>query len=299
MKIISFDGGGIRGILTIQILKRIIQKYPDFLKTIDLFAGTSTGGLIALTLAGGKDIGSIFDLYHDTGKYIFDPRRFGWEGILTCRYNNEKYKTLLEVIFGRHATLGDLKKKVLIPTFDLDGSTSRDETKKRWKAKFFNNISPTDPDCLELVINIALYTSAAPTYFPSVDGFVDGGVVCNNPSACTVHQLISDRPSCHYKLEDIKLLSIGTGGKLDYLRILNRNWGAIKWSGYLLDILFDGLTDVADFQCQSMLDDRYHRIEPLCKNFPAMDDWKKADEFVRIANEVDLTKTFDWIEKTW
>ncbi|MCX6016221.1 MAG: patatin-like phospholipase family protein, partial [Chloroflexales bacterium] len=58
-RILSFDGGGILGVLTLVIIERIMQDFPDFLAHVDLFAGTSTGGIIALALAKGmhpKDI---------------------------------------------------------------------------------------------------------------------------------------------------------------------------------------------------------------------------------------------------
>jgi patatin-like phospholipase/acyl hydrolase len=52
-KILSLDGGGVRGILTAVILQRLLEVFPDLIKDVDLIAGTSTGGLLALILAGG------------------------------------------------------------------------------------------------------------------------------------------------------------------------------------------------------------------------------------------------------
>ena len=55
-RILSFDGGGIRGIVTLAILKRLETAFPNLIANTDLFAGTSTGGIIALALAAGKSV---------------------------------------------------------------------------------------------------------------------------------------------------------------------------------------------------------------------------------------------------
>ena len=77
--------------------------------------------------------------------------------------------------------LGDLGKNVLVPAFDLDNE-SKDKTRRCWKPKFFHNFKGRDSDRDVSAYKVALYTSAAPTYFPSVDGYIDGGVVCLHPA---------------------------------------------------------------------------------------------------------------------
>ncbi|WP_294362501.1 patatin-like phospholipase family protein [uncultured Clostridium sp.] len=62
-KILSFDGGGIKGALSIEILSRIIDNYPNFLNEVDLFTGTSTGAIIAALLAKGVPIDDLKKLY--------------------------------------------------------------------------------------------------------------------------------------------------------------------------------------------------------------------------------------------
>jgi patatin-like phospholipase/acyl hydrolase len=297
MKVLSFDGGGTKGIFALQILKRILQQVPDFLDKADMLAGTSTGGLIALSLANGQPIDKIFNLYLNGGD-IFIKNAFSCNGVFKCKYDNSGLKKQLEILFGQ-TTLGQLKKKVIIPTFDCDGTTARTGTVRRWHAKFYCNINPTDDNCKEYCLNVGLYTSAAPTYFPMINGSADGGLVANNPSSAAVHQLISNRPACAYNLKDIYLMALGTSTKINYLTVQNKNWGGIQWMRYLLDILFDGMVDVADFQCQSMLWDRYHRVNKFAKEIPEMDDWKLAREFINLANTVDLNPTFNWISKNW
>ncbi len=69
--ILSMDGGGIRGLITAILLERLEQARPGFLAMIDLFAGTSTGGLLALGLASGKTPTQARELYEVYGKAVF------------------------------------------------------------------------------------------------------------------------------------------------------------------------------------------------------------------------------------
>src|SRR5213079_261368 len=75
-RILSFDGGGIRGLVTLAILKRLEAQIPNLIKRADLLAGTSTGGIIALGLAAGKSVDELISLYQDNGGKIFDDSWF-------------------------------------------------------------------------------------------------------------------------------------------------------------------------------------------------------------------------------
>src|ERR1041385_6823141 len=75
-RILSFDGGGIRGLVTLAILKRLEGQVPTIIKNADLLAGTSTGGIIALGLAAGKSVDEMISLYQDNGKEIISSTDF-------------------------------------------------------------------------------------------------------------------------------------------------------------------------------------------------------------------------------
>src|SRR5262245_29493544 len=118
-RILSFDGGGIRGLLTLAMLKKIQTAVPTLVSQADLFAGTSTGGIIALGLAAGKTVDELIRLYLDNGKKIFDD---SWLDDLVdlgkiagADYDQDNLKKILQKIFGP-ITLEDLPKKVLIPS---------------------------------------------------------------------------------------------------------------------------------------------------------------------------------------
>jgi patatin-like phospholipase/acyl hydrolase len=189
-RILSFDGGGIRGIVSLILLKRLMADAPDLVAKADLIAGTSTGGIIALGLAAGKSVDELIALYRDNGKVIFDDS--WWDNLVDlgqiagADYDSKNLAKLLKRQFGA-TKLKQLGKRVLVPTFDLDNEHA-DPKKRTWKPLFFHNFPGDDSDGEQLVVDVALSTSAAPTYFPSHQGNVDGGVLANNPSMAALTQ---------------------------------------------------------------------------------------------------------------
>ena len=186
-RVLSIDGGGIRGLVTTVIMQRLAAEagLGSFLDKVDLIAGTSTGGLVALGIARGLDLDEIRGLYEFDGPKIFDD---SWlDDLLDLgKLRGADYKTapmrrVFKRVLGETTTLGQLEKQVLITAFDLDNEHS-DENKRMWKPKLFHNFPGPKNDRKELAYKVGLYTAAAPTYFPSVDGYIDGGVYANNPT---------------------------------------------------------------------------------------------------------------------
>ena len=178
-RILSFDGGGIRGLVTLAILKRLEAQIPNLIQRANLLAGTSTGGIIALGLAAGKSVDELISLYRDNGERIFDDSWFDdlrdIGGLIGADYDQKNLEQILKGIF-KGLRLKDLGKRVLIPSFNLDNG-DRDERKRTWNPKFFHNFPGEDSDGDESVVEVALDTSAAPTYFPTHGTYIDGGVV--------------------------------------------------------------------------------------------------------------------------
>ena len=289
-------GGGIGGILTVRVLQRLLELNPNYIKNTDFFAGTSTGGLIALCLAMGKGLDEIYDLYDKNGPIIFDPTTLGARGIICSRYDNTKYKALLDKVFGK-TKIGDLGKFVLIPTFDCYG----DGNPRRWKAKFFTNWNSNDPDNNEYLVDVAIRTSAAPTYFPSYGTYIDGGVVVNNPSMCAISQVLSnitDDDERTDTLNKIRLLSIGTGAMANHIDDVNTNHG-IRWLPDLISILLDGIVDVPDYQTKTLLGGRYLRINPIVEKLPDIDDWRNRQDYVKVADDIDMIPNVKWLNNNW
>ncbi len=309
-RILAIDGGGIRGIVTTVMMQRLAATpgLEGFLDKVDLIAGTSTGGLLALGIAHGLSLDDIHDLYVNDGPEIFDD---SWiDDVLDlgklrgADYKTAPMKRVFKRVLGENTTLGQLDRHVLITAFDLDNEDP-DENKRTWKPKIFHNFkskSGNKDDRRELAYKVGLYTAAAPTYFPSVDGYIDGGVFANNPSMCALAQTQDDRyVGLPKDMNEVVLLSLGTGTSLFHIKRKTLDWGYAQWIKPLISLILDGISGIADYQCKQMLRDRYHRLAPV---FPPkvsipMDAVKKIPDMIAFAEGLRLKETSDWITTNW
>lgn len=296
-RILSLDGGGIRGTLTIRLIERLSEKYPAFLDNVDLIAGTSTGGILALVLAAGLTPKHVREMYQDLGTRVFydGPIDLAVEKVVKADYSSDTLCSIIKQVLG-DITLGELKKKVLISSFDLDNETIKPGSPRTWKAKFFHNFDPADPDYKEKVVDVAARTSAAPTYFPIYQGYIDGGVVANNPTMCAVAQALEPK-SGRQKLTDLSVLSIGTGTNPNYLTEKNGSWGLIKWAPHLIGLMMDGAVGLADYQCRQLLGKRYLRINPIMHRPVSLDDVKQTPFLIELADLEPLDASVRWLKR--
>ncbi|MEE4272711.1 MAG: patatin-like phospholipase family protein [Thermoanaerobaculales bacterium] len=309
-RILTLDGGGIRGIVTVVLLKRLSEEpgLEGWLDSVDLIAGTSTGGLIALGLGRGLGLDAIEDLYVQKGKVIFDD---SWIDdvmdlgkLIGADYKINGLRRVVKDVLGKDTTLGDLTTNVLITTFDLDNiddPSRAGETPRSWKPKLFHNFPGENSDRDVPAWKVGVYTAAAPTYFPSFEGYVDGGVYATNPSMCAMAQALDIRYGPPAALGDISLLSLGTGTSLAYIPGKNLDWGYAQWAKPLVNLMMDGIAGIADFQCNQLLSNRYKRLAPV---FPedttyAMDDVKRIQDMIDFAKHVDIRETADWLRNEW
>lgn len=300
-RILSLDGGGIRGLLSAMLLERIENGHPGFLAQIDLIAGTSTGGLLALGLAAGKSPHEARKLYEAYGSKVFADNL--WDEIrdlgtlIGADYSLQPLREALQELFSTKR-LSELNKRVLISAFDLDNNAYGQGNVRSWKAKFFHNFPGDESDGERLAVDVGLYTSAAPTYFPVVDGFIDGGVVAGNPSMCAVAQALHAHTGGQ-KLEDIVLISIGTGHNPRYLETQDGDWGLVQWAPHMINLMFEGSSGLADYQCRQLLGERYFRLNPVLPIPISMDRVDQMPALRRIAAQQSLIETMDWISQNF
>jgi patatin-like phospholipase/acyl hydrolase len=304
MRILAIDGGGIRGVYTAVLIDRLRQEQPSLLEDCGLFAGTSTGGILALGLASGRSPAEMAQLYQTNGSKIFDD---SWlddlkdlGGLSGAEYDNVELRKILTSEFGTSTLKSLSPKRVLVSAFDLDNNET-DPKKRHWKAKFFHNFPGSDTDGSEKVVDVAMYTSAAPTFFPSYEGYIDGGVVANNPSMAALAQVLDRRIGKPAQLEDVSLLSLGTGSSLKYISGQRNDWGYAQWVKPLIELILDGSVGVADYECRQILGDRYHRLAPVFDPGTAikMDDYERIPELIELARQVDLSDTVKWLKAEW
>lgn len=270
--ILSLDGGGIRGALTLGYLKKIetiLQEKngKDYLLSdhFDLIGGTSTGSIIAAGLATGLTVDKLVELYMDLGGKIFGKKRNWWNPLETWKFLKSEYDYIileksLKDAFG-DITLGSDRIKT-----GLCIVAKRADTNSVWplinhpKGKFYDTIIGKNK-------NIPLWqavraSSAAPTYFaPQMidvgDGqnaaFVDGGVsMANNPALTLLMVATLKGFPFHWEMGEDKLtiVSVGTG-----YSVFKKQTGEIKeaWMKTWAQNVPDMLMQDASWQNQILL----------------------------------------------
>lgn len=299
--ILTLDGGGIRGVLTASLLERLDVEVPGFLAQVDLVAGTSTGGILSLALAASRTPTEARELYEHLGGAVFKDSI--WDNIKDlgqiagAQYSNVPLKNELTKQFGS-MKLGDLAKKVLISSFELDNHETTPGKMRMWKPKFFHNYPGPDSDADQSVVDVALYTSAAPTFFPVYQGYVDGGVIANNPSMCALAQALS-ADGGNQKLNNLRLLSVGTGVNPKYIEAYNADWGLAQWGTHLISLIMEGSQGLADYQCRQALNKRYVRLNPFLPIPISLDGLKDIPAMKDIAARQDISDVVKWLKRNF
>jgi patatin-like phospholipase/acyl hydrolase len=210
-KILSIDGGGLRGMFPAALLAWLEEHTGATIADhFDLIVGTSTGGIIALGLAAGLPAAHIREFYTQKGPLIF-PRKRGrlteaWRALRKygmVRHEREPLEKALREVLGQ-LTMGDLKKRVVVPTFDAVAGEIR-----LIKTAHHSHIRR---DHQRTLVDVALATSAAPTYLPGHttklgERLLDGGIWANNPIAVAVVEAVG---YLRISPESVRVLSLGT-----------------------------------------------------------------------------------------
>ena len=296
-RILALDGGGIRGLYTAVLLDRLSEEVPGFADRADLLAGTSTGGILALGLAKGISTKDLIGLYENNGNAIFS--RPLWHeirdlGDLTgARYDNDDLVRIIQETLGE-GTLEDLlPRHVLVPSFDLDNDAAF-PAPRMWKPKFFHNFAGSDSDGDEKISDVALRTSAAPTYFPAYQGYVDGGVVANNPAMAALAQAI-DPDTGRQQLADLRIFSVGTGLTPQFVSGDMLDWGLAQWAPVLANMMIEGMMGVADYECARLLGDKYFRLGPVLPAPVPLDCTDKIPNLIAYAQGVNIAEAVKWL----
>jgi uncharacterized protein len=295
VRILSIDGGGIRGIVPTMVLQAILGK-TKAQDAFHIIAGTSTGGIIGSALSKPKPLGldQILSLYIDHGYEIFDKdseNRF--HAVAGPRYQPDALLSQLKLELG-DTYLSEVKDtELLVPSYaiklpepDANGDTSAPLFFRSWQARgVLLTGKPADKYDFKLA-DIARATSAAPTYFPPAAiqnkagqsfTMIDGGVFANNPTICAVVE------AYHlYHSTEFLIVSLGTGSvpvRIDANAAAG--WGDIAWASPIISILMDGNSQTVGFEVNELLgNDQYTRLDISLATVtpqgelvdPAMDD---------------------------
>lgn len=230
-RILSIDGGGIRGVFPAAYLAELEKRFlngASIVNHFDMVAGTSTGGIIALALGKGMTAQQALEIYTKRGHRIF-PTKTGlgrlarWiRSLFKPKHDQAVLKDELAAEFGE-TLFGASQCRCVIPSFDgLYGEPVICKTPHHPDYKLDQHKS---------IVDIALHTAAAPTIFPAVksDGLVmiDGGIWANNP----LMNALVDALACYdVPRENIRILTIGTGEATFSLTKAAQSGGKKHWA---------------------------------------------------------------------
>lgn len=242
-RILSIDGGGIRGIIPALALQTLEEETGKAaLNMFDMFVGTSTGGILALALARGKSPAQIVDLFEKRGAEIFSKPWY-WLGLTGPKYSADGIEKVLREEIGENLLSTAMKPVAVTCGSLLDR-----------RAMVIRSWMPEAQDTTMWAA--ARATSAAPTFFPSFGHrkLIDGGVWANNP-AYRAYMLASK----FFPGEPFQMLSLGTGQKAG--GITPKGEGIIGHAGHLITELMDFENGVATRDCEEEMGERFVRSQ--------------------------------------
>jgi patatin-like phospholipase/acyl hydrolase len=278
LRVLSIDGGGIRGLIPAVVLAEIEERTGKRIwELFDFVAGTSTGGLLACALTRPDPLpaAELVDLYVSEGPRIFHrgllKRLFSAGGLVDERYEDDGLNGALRKWLG-DARLSEALCPIFVTAYDVSG---------RFAFFFRSARARKDPTYDFTMFDCARATAAAPTYFEPVEvtdvagertyPLIDGGVYAVNPAMCAYAEL---------RGEVSLMLSLGTGSQTrSYAYADARWWGQLQWARPAIDMVFDGVADTTEFELGTLLgEERYVRLQvDLMRASDDMDDASAAN----------------------
>lgn len=315
--ILSFVGGGIRGLMSVSALNKLYTMFPHMLDNTDLIAGCSTGSIITSELIAGKSPQEIVDMF--TGPEI------GFYDKMNPDPKKPAY-SIEEVYLSQLALQKDLKvknvdwKKVLFVTFNVGGLELKNslQTPIPWKPVMYTNM---DPDLGDVTVAKAATSSGAmPGQLGSYEGNVDGAFFNHDPTVAAIALAVK----AGHALEDITAITFGTGYMPDWIASDTHDWGADQWMNGVanpfnntppflmnqsrpspvLDMCLNGTsTELMPMIAKMLLGERYTNINPTLPFFipenttyqPAIDLLKYKGEHADTAHAEVLLEKY-WVE---
>lgn len=220
LRILELDGGGARGYLSLQFLRKFVNLWGiadnELWKYFDVICGTSIGGIMTLAIANGTRLSELAPFFTDTSQLVFSTNGERCASIGTVgktadffagdtfygtdsgtEYGSALLYDTIRTLSGT-TTLQELKTTVLVPSYRMkytgtDINDLENDTFESASYVYFSNFSnPAFISGDVLASDVALATSAAPLYLPPfvvqsgffhtrIDAYIDGGVYQNNP----------------------------------------------------------------------------------------------------------------------
>lgn len=244
-KILTIDGGGIKGLYSSTILEHFEEKFEiNISDYFDMICGTSTGGLIALALSLKIPTKEISEIYLKNGSKIFPKANkkiaFLKQVLGSGKFSDIPLKEVLTDVFNDRKLI-ESNNLLCIPSYSITDA-------RPWVFKYDHKEGDLGRDNKAKYVDVALATSAAPTYFPMAEieyydskQFIDGGVWANNPTLVGLIEALTYYVGKGKEFKKIKILSLSsltsTGGKPTGLK---RARGFKDWREDLFETSLNG-----------------------------------------------------------
>ena len=295
--ILSFDGGGVKCLMALEIIKAIEDKRPGFLERVDCCIGSSSGGLTAALLSMNKtaNLAEILAVFQNNMKQIFKVsfwhRLKTLNGLIRPLYQNKNLKLMCQTFF-QHINLEETSKDLMIWSYDI---------KRNLPYLYLNNVDCCSTDSIKELpyptITVGplyqpvYHTCLAPSYFKTDHGMTDGSLFLYNPSGMSLIALSNLQPNV---LENTCLLSFGyTTIKTNF----NVNGGSMSWLNGLSTI-FTINSSQSHYISEHLLKDRYFRIEiDTNVNLDSKKSYKKLKRDAQKWIDQHLNNLLLWVDK--
>jgi len=286
-KILSIDGGGIRGVFPAHILKCMTERIGIRINDhFDMIAGTSTGAIIAAAVACQVNPVEIVNMYKEHGRAIFTKRKSWWPSkirpVFCSLYDSLYLSEVLSDILG-DIKLGEVSIPLLLPATDIGCGDVH-----VFKSSYFQDFTR---DKYMLVRDAVVASCSAPTYFdPKRVGeylLADGGLWANDPSLASI---IDAKYRLNIDLKDIRVFSLGTGrAKILYGVKTGRKWGFMRaWRGKEFISFLMSLQGQATHNYLKLLlkENQILRLDFESEHHLPLDDCSAIDDLISRADRI-------------
>jgi patatin-like phospholipase/acyl hydrolase len=307
-RILSFVGGGLRGIASAKMLLQLAKRHPYLVAQADLLAGTSVGATIVSLLVAGQSPHEIYSGLTTGGTTLLgDPKT----DPAKPAFSIDDVAARQRELHPFNPRLRELQQKVLFTSFHVGGGPGRS-----WHTVLFNNLSKSTNAETRLV-DAVVSSGAMPGQLGSWKGHIDGAFVNHDPTLAAIALAVNEGVA----LQDITAICFGTGFMANWIRSDTHAWGAYQWQNGddnpadntppllvngtdspILNAMLNGTsTNFTPQLCGMMLGDRYAYLNPVLDRYIAEDDTNPNDLAYMESQsaKVDISQASSVVDKYW
>jgi patatin-like phospholipase/acyl hydrolase len=280
LRVLSLTGGGYRGLFTAQVLVSLCKaasRKGAVNTSIDIFAGTSIGGLMSCALAVGIIPHRVLDAIDANGPRIFKAKKLRTlrRVVFGTLYDKDNLAKAVDQCLGanKRVKLKDVQQGLIVPAIHwVEGRV------EVFMSGYFGKASASEATLRE----VCLATSAAPTYFDAaqVDGspMLDGGLAANNPDMLALAEILRRFPKV---LPRVEMLSIGTAGATKVRPPKAATRTGLGWAPDMPTFMIDVQEHTAAVQAARLLGKRYLRVNHTSGSSSAFAEMDVANDDTR------------------